>query len=154
MRWATSAYGSRWKYGGPSAGCTTSRATALPRCSTRHGAGERDAVLRCSASAATRWCLGAEANSARRRGRGTEPSTGATRNKDARAAPAQHRRPIQRVLLKLIESPLLRVLAVVILVAAGIRLVFELLEPVWPLLAAVLVVFALFQAVRWCRDRW
>jgi len=46
------------------------------------------------------------------------------------------------------------VLAVVILVAAGIRLVFELLEPVWPLLAAVLVVFALFQAVRWCRDRW
>lgn len=45
-------------------------------------------------------------------------------------------------------------LAVIVLVAAGIRLTFELLEPVWPYLLAVLVVFAVVRFVRWYRGRW
>ena len=45
-------------------------------------------------------------------------------------------------------------LAVIVLVAAGIRLTFELLQPVWPYLLAVPVVFAFWKVVWWHRDRW
>ncbi len=56
--------------------------------------------------------------------------------------------------MKLSENPLIRVLAVIIAIAAGIRLVFELLEPVWPYLLVALIVFAAVRAVRWWRERW
>jgi hypothetical protein len=46
------------------------------------------------------------------------------------------------------------VLAVIVAVAAGIRLTFELLEPVWPYLLAALIVFAAFRISRWYRGRW
>lgn len=42
----------------------------------------------------------------------------------------------------------------VVAVAAGIRLVFELLAPVWPYLLAALIVFTIFRLVRWYRGRW
>ena len=51
------------------------------------------------------------------------------------------------------ENPLLRVLAVIVLIAAGIRLIFELLEPVWPYLLAVLIVLAVVRAWWWWRGR-
>lgn len=57
-------------------------------------------------------------------------------------------------LLKLSDSPTLRVLTVVVLVAVGIRFVFWLLEPVWPYLLAVLVIWALWQVRLWWLDRW
>jgi hypothetical protein len=55
--------------------------------------------------------------------------------------------------LKLSENPVLRVLAVIVLVAAGIRLTVELLEPVWPYLLAGLIVFAVVTACKWWRGR-
>ncbi len=45
-------------------------------------------------------------------------------------------------------------LAVIVLIAAGIRLVFELLEPVWPYLLTVMVVVAVLRAAAWWRNRW
>lgn len=45
-------------------------------------------------------------------------------------------------------------LAVVIMIAAGIRLVFWLLCPVWPYLLAVLIVFAVLRLIAWHRSRW
>lgn len=63
-----------------------------------------------------------------------------------------HRARRQR--LKLSENPLMRALAVVVAVAVGIRLTFELLEPVWPYLLAVLVGFALVRVAVCWRDRW
>jgi hypothetical protein len=45
-------------------------------------------------------------------------------------------------------------LAVVVAVAVGIRLIFELLEPVMPYLLAGLIVFTVFRLVRWYRERW
>lgn len=56
--------------------------------------------------------------------------------------------------LKLSENPVMRVLAVVVAVAVGIRLTFELLEPVWPYLLAVLLMFAVVRIVLWWRGRW
>ena len=45
-------------------------------------------------------------------------------------------------------------LAVIVAVAAGIRLVFELLAPVWPYLLAGLIAFAIVRLVVWHRGRW
>ncbi len=56
--------------------------------------------------------------------------------------------------LKLQENPLLRMLAVVVMIAAGIRLIFWLLIPVLPYLAAALVVFTVVCLTRWYRGRW
>jgi uncharacterized membrane protein YdbT with pleckstrin-like domain len=56
--------------------------------------------------------------------------------------------------LKLSDNPLLRVLAVIVLIAAGIRLTFELLDPVWPYLLAVLIGLAVIKASSWWRGRW
>lgn len=56
--------------------------------------------------------------------------------------------------LKLSENPVIRVLAGIIAVAAGIRLIYWLLLPVLPYMLAAVAVFALFQLVRWCRGRW
>jgi hypothetical protein len=56
--------------------------------------------------------------------------------------------------VKLTESPLIRMLAVLVAVAAGIRLVFELLEPVWPYLLVGLIVFAVVRLASWYRGRW
>lgn len=49
---------------------------------------------------------------------------------------------------------MLRVLAVIVLVAAGIRLAIALLEPVWPYLLAALLVFAFIRLAGWYRGRW
>jgi hypothetical protein len=45
-------------------------------------------------------------------------------------------------------------LAVMILVAAGIRLIFILLVPVAPYLLAGLIAFTVFKLVSWYRGRW
>jgi hypothetical protein len=45
-------------------------------------------------------------------------------------------------------------LAVVIAVAAGIRLIFWLLEPIALWLLIALVAFAAFRIARWYRGRW
>jgi hypothetical protein len=45
-------------------------------------------------------------------------------------------------------------LAVIVAVAAGIRLVFQLLEPVWPFLLAAVIVFAAVRLRNWYRGRW
>lgn len=44
-------------------------------------------------------------------------------------------------------------LAVIILIAAGIRLTFELLEPVWPYLLAALIAAAVIKSCWWWRGR-
>ncbi|HEV2642456.1 MAG TPA: hypothetical protein VGT98_07105 [Candidatus Elarobacter sp.] len=56
--------------------------------------------------------------------------------------------------MKLSDNPVIRVLAVIVLVAAGIRLTFELLTPVWPYLLVMLIGFAGFRIVSWWRGRW
>jgi hypothetical protein len=45
-------------------------------------------------------------------------------------------------------------LAVMLAVAVGIRLIFELLAPVWPYLLAALIVFTVVRIVSWYRERW
>jgi hypothetical protein len=45
-------------------------------------------------------------------------------------------------------------LAVIVMVAVGIRLIFWLLAPVWPWLLGVLVVLVVVQLVGWYRERW
>jgi hypothetical protein len=45
-------------------------------------------------------------------------------------------------------------LAVIVAVAAGIRLVYELLAPVWPYLLVGLIAFAIVRLVGWYRNRW
>jgi hypothetical protein len=45
-------------------------------------------------------------------------------------------------------------LAVMVAIAVGIRLIFELLEPVWPYLMAALIVFTIMRIVSWYRGRW
>ena len=57
-------------------------------------------------------------------------------------------------LKQLSENPLIRVLAVVVMIAAGIRLIYWLLEPVWPYLLAAVIVFTVLRLVRWYRERW
>lgn len=44
--------------------------------------------------------------------------------------------------------------AVIVLVAAGIRLIYWLLVPVAPYLVAALIVFAVVRLVGWYRGRW
>jgi hypothetical protein len=46
------------------------------------------------------------------------------------------------------------VLAVIVLVAAGIRLTFELLTPIWPQLLGVLIALALLRTLWWWHRRW
>jgi hypothetical protein len=48
----------------------------------------------------------------------------------------------------------IRVLAVVVAVAVGIQLIFELLEPVAVWLLVALVVFTVVRLVSWYRGRW
>jgi hypothetical protein len=57
-------------------------------------------------------------------------------------------------LKQLSENPVIRVLAVIVMIAAGIRLVFELLEPVWPYLLAALIICAAYRLHRWYQGRW
>jgi hypothetical protein len=45
-------------------------------------------------------------------------------------------------------------LAMIVSIAAGIRLTFELLEPVWPYLLAALIALAITRACWWWRNRW
>jgi hypothetical protein len=45
-------------------------------------------------------------------------------------------------------------LAVVVMVAVGIRLTYELLKPVAPYLLAALIVFTIVRLVGWYRGRW
>lgn len=42
----------------------------------------------------------------------------------------------------------------IIAIAAGIRLIFWLLEPIVPYLAAGLIVFTVFRLISWYRGRW
>lgn len=51
-------------------------------------------------------------------------------------------------------NPVIRVLVVIVMVAAGIRLIFELLAPVVPYLLAALVVFTILRLTNWYRGRW
>ena len=53
-----------------------------------------------------------------------------------------------------LNNPLVRVMAAILAVAVGIRLVYELLAPVAPYLFAALVLFMLARLVRWYRGRW
>jgi len=46
------------------------------------------------------------------------------------------------------------VLAVIVMVATGIRLVFVLLLPVMPELIVVTIVFGIVRVVSWWRGRW
>jgi hypothetical protein len=45
-------------------------------------------------------------------------------------------------------------LAVLVAFAAGIRMIFWLLEPVVPYLIALLIAFAVFRLSNWYRGRW
>ncbi len=45
-------------------------------------------------------------------------------------------------------------LAVVVLIAASIRIVFWLLAPVWPYLVAALLAGVLIRLLWWYRERW
>lgn len=56
--------------------------------------------------------------------------------------------------LKLSENPVVRMLTVIVVVAAGIRVIYELLLPVAPYLLACLVVFTVIRVARWYRGRW
>jgi hypothetical protein len=51
-------------------------------------------------------------------------------------------------------SPWIRFLAGIVAVAVAIRVTFELLEPVFPLIVAAVVAAGLCQLVRWYRNRW
>jgi hypothetical protein len=56
--------------------------------------------------------------------------------------------------VELNNNPVIRALVVLVMVAAGIRLIFWLLMPVWPYLAAALVIFTVIRLVRWHQGRW
>jgi predicted PurR-regulated permease PerM len=56
--------------------------------------------------------------------------------------------------MNLNDNTIVRALAVMVAVAAGIRVIFWLLTPVMPYLAASLICFAVFRLARWCRNRW
>ncbi len=45
-------------------------------------------------------------------------------------------------------------LAVLVAIAAGIRLIHWLLLPVWPYVVAVLIAFAVMRLASWYRGRW
>lgn len=67
-----------------------------------------------------------------------------------RAQPAA----VRGVPLNLAGNPVIRVLAVIVTVAVGIRIVFWLLAPVAPYLIAGPIVFTVLRLVRWYRGRW
>jgi len=48
----------------------------------------------------------------------------------------------------------IRVLAVIIAIAVGIRIIFWLVCPVWPYLLGAVIAFTLFRLVRWHHGRW
>lgn len=52
------------------------------------------------------------------------------------------------------HNPLVRMLVAMVLVAAGIRLVYELLLPVLPVLVVGIAVIVIWRLVRWYRERW
>jgi predicted PurR-regulated permease PerM len=52
------------------------------------------------------------------------------------------------------DNPLHRALAVLVAIAVGIRVIFWLLQPVWPYLLAALVLTALCHLARWYWERW
>jgi hypothetical protein len=56
--------------------------------------------------------------------------------------------------LKLGENPVIRMLAVIVAVVAGIRLIFELIQPVALWLLAALIVFTVIRLASWYRGRW
>ena len=56
--------------------------------------------------------------------------------------------------MNLSDNPFIRMLVVMISIAAGIRLIFELLAPIMPYLVAVLIGFTIFRLVSWYRGRW
>lgn len=56
--------------------------------------------------------------------------------------------------LKLNQNPAVQVLAAIIAVAAGIRIVYWLLAPVWPYLLFVFVIWGLWRLRIWWLDRW
>jgi hypothetical protein len=45
-------------------------------------------------------------------------------------------------------------LAVLIAIAVGIRIIYELLQPVWPFLLGTVVIFTLARLMSWHRGRW
>ena len=45
-------------------------------------------------------------------------------------------------------------LAVLVAIAVSIRVIFELLAPVWPYLLAVLIAFVIVRSASWYRGRW
>jgi len=56
--------------------------------------------------------------------------------------------------LNLAENPIVKGVAVLLAVAIGIRLIFELLEPVLPYLFGALIVFVVLRLIKWHRERW
>jgi hypothetical protein len=52
------------------------------------------------------------------------------------------------------DNPLIRMLAVLIAIAVGVRIIYELLEPVWPFLLGTIVIFTLVRLTSWYRGRW
>lgn len=52
------------------------------------------------------------------------------------------------------DSPWLRFLAGIVAVAVAIRLTYELVRPVLPLLAVIVSLVAIVRLVGWCRGRW
>jgi hypothetical protein len=52
------------------------------------------------------------------------------------------------------RNPVIRLFAVIVAIAAGIRLIFWLLAPVMPYLVVILFGLAASRLVRWYRNRW
>lgn len=52
------------------------------------------------------------------------------------------------------QNPIIRVLVGLVAAAVAIRVIFDLLAPVFPYLLAAIVLFDLVQIARWWRDRW
>lgn len=52
------------------------------------------------------------------------------------------------------NNPYIRILAGFVAIAVAIRVIFDLLAPVFPYLLAAIVVFGVVQIARWWRDRW
>jgi hypothetical protein len=57
-------------------------------------------------------------------------------------------------LMGVCENRAVKAVSVLVGMAAGIRLAFELLQPVWPYLLAILITVALWRGWRWWRNRW
>jgi hypothetical protein len=56
--------------------------------------------------------------------------------------------------VNLSENPFIRMLAVIVAIAAGIRLIYWLLTPVAPYLLVALIAFTVVRLVTWYRSRW